>query len=190
MSARRVTAAAAALLAAATILLAPACGGGGGGGGPTEPPPPPPPTSGITFNPASTGGNSTVTLVRMGSGNDRLSLQVQANNVNDFYGAGFDVQFPTALFTFGGFDEGTFLGSGGNADAFQVAENPAGNLVIGATRLGAVGGASGSGTVMVLHFDAVANGNGQIAFSDAQAFDANGAPTGVSFSGGSVMVNR
>jgi hypothetical protein len=62
--------------------------------------------------------------------------------------------------------------------------------VVGASRLGAVGGASGSGTVMVLHFDAVANGNGQRGFSDANAFDSTGAPTGVSFSGGSVTVNR
>lgn len=186
----RLAVAAAALLAAATILIAPACGGGGGGGGPTEPPPPPPPTQGITFTPSSTGGTSTVTLVRVGSGPDRLSLQVQANSVTDLYGVSFDLRFPTALFSFGGFDEGTFLGSGGNDDAYQVAEAPAGNLVVGATRLGPVGGASGSGTIMVLHFNAVANGNGQITFSQAQAFDRNGAPTGVTFSGGSVTVNR
>lgn len=186
----RLSAAAAALLAAAAVLLAPACGGGGGGRGPTEPPPPPPPSQGITFTPGSTGGTSTVTLVRLGSDPNRLSLQVQANSVTDLYGVSFDLQFPTALFSFGGFDEGTFLGSGGNDDTYQVAESPAGNLVVGATRLGPVGGAGGSGTIMVLHLNAVGNGNGQISFSQARAFDRNGAPTGVTFSGGSVTVNR
>lgn len=197
MTARRLTglrgrraAAAAVLLAAAAVLLTPACGGGGGGGGPTQPPPPPPPPQGITFTPAGAGGASTVTLVRQGTDPNRLSLQVQANSVTDLYGVSFDLQYPAGLFDYGGFDEGTFLGSGGIDDSFQVAEAPDGNLVVGATRLGPVGGASGSGTILVLHLDVVAGGTGQITLSQAQAFDRNGAPTGVSFAGGSVTVNR
>jgi hypothetical protein len=145
---------------------------------------------GITFTGAGGGGTSTVTLVRQGSDPNRLSLAVQASSVNDLYGVSFDLRFPSAALRYGGFDEGTLLSEGGFDDTYQVAESTDGNLVVGATRLGAVGGATGSGTVMTLHFDAVANGNGEIAFAQPQAFDRNGAPTAVSFSGGSVTVNR
>lgn len=184
---RRAALAAAALSAAALILIAPACGGGGGGGGPTEPPPP---AAGITFTAAGGGGANTITLVRQGNDPNRLSLAVQANQVTDLFGVSFDLRFPSAALRYGGFDEGTFLPAGGFDDSYQVAESPTGNLVVGATRLGAVAGATGSGTIMTLHFDAVADGNGQIAFAQPRAFDRNGVPTAVGFSGGSVTVNR
>lgn len=187
---RSATLAAAALAFAALILIAPACGGGGGGGGPTEPPPPQPPPVGITFTAAGGGGANTVTLVRQGNDPNRLSLEVMANTVTDLYGVSFDLRFPSAALRFSGFDEGTLLSSGGVDDNYQVVEVPDGNLVVGATRLGAVGGATGSGTILTLHFDAVASGNGQIAFAQPQAFDHNGAPTAVAFSGGSVTVTR
>ncbi len=183
---RRAALAVAPLAAAALVLIAPACGGGGGGG-PTEPPPP---AVGITFTAAGGGGASTITLVRQGSDPNRLSLAVQANQVTDLFGVSFDLRFPSAALRYGGFDEGTFLPAGGFDDSYQVSESPDGNLVVGATRLGAVGGATGSGTILTLHFDAVANGNGQIAFAQPQAFDRNGAPTAVGFSGGSVTVTR
>lgn len=173
---------------AAAVLLAPACGGGGGGG-PTAPPPTPQPT--LTFAPSGAGGANSISLTRMGQGATRLSLEVRATGVTELYGVSFDLEFPSAVLDFVEFDEGPFLAGGGAFDtAVQVVESPAGNLVVGATRLGAVGGASGDGVLLVLHFDAVAAGNGTIAFDGPRAFDRNNPQVGVQWVGGSVQVTR
>lgn len=174
---------------AAALMLSPACGGGGGGGGgPTQPPAPQP---GITFNPAGSGGVNSISLTRVGQGGERLSLEVRATGVTELYGVSFDLGFPSAVLDFVDFDEGGFLAGGGAFDtAIQVAESPAGNLVVGATRLGSVGGASGDGVVLVLHFDAIAAGSGPLTFDDPRAFDRNNPQVGVQFVGGSVQVTR
>jgi len=174
---------------AAAVLLAPACGGGGGGGGgPTQPPPPQP---AITFTPSVGAGVNSIALARAGQGATRLSLEVRATGVNQLYGVSFDLGFPAAILDFAGFDEGGFLDGGGAFDtAVQVVETPAGNLVVGATRLGAVGGASGDGVLLTLHFDAVAAGSGPIAFDGPQAFDRNNPQVGVQWVGGNVQVTR
>jgi hypothetical protein len=172
---------------AAAVLLAPACGGGGGGGGPTQPPMPQP---GITFTPGGAAGANSVALVRVGQSTTRLSLELRATGVTDLYGVSFDLRFPSSALSFVDFDEGPMLLGGGIFDtAFQVVETPAGNLVVGATRLGGVAGANGDGVLLTLHFDARASGSGGIAFDGPQAFDRDGAQS-VQFIGGSVAVVR
>jgi len=173
---------------AAALLLAPACGGGGGGGGPTQPPAPQP---GITFTPAGAGGANSITLGRVGQSTTRLSLELRATGVADLYGVSFDLGFPNAVLAFDDFDEGTLLGAGGAFDtAVQVVESPPGNLVVGATRLGLVGGAGGDGVLLTLHFNAIASGGGAIAFDEPQAFDPDGPQNGVQWLGGNVQVIR
>jgi hypothetical protein len=68
-------------------------------------------------------------------------------------------------------------------------EAPAsGNLIVGVTRLGAVPGASGSGTLVTLRFRSIASGTGSLSFTRSEAVDADGRPIGgVSFVGGSVQ---
>ncbi len=172
---------------AAALVLGPACGGGGGGG-PTQPPAPQP---GITFTSAGAGGANSIALGRIGQSTTRLSLELRATGVADLYGVSFDLGFPSAVLAFDGFDEGPLLGGGGAFDtAVQVVESPSGNLVVGATRLGLVGGAGGDGVLLTLHFNAIASGGGPIAFDGPQAFDPGGPQNGVQWVGGSVQVIR
>lgn len=176
-----------AVFAGVLALIAPACGGGGGGGGPTQPPAP---QTGITFTPSGTAAGNSVSLSRQGQSTTVLTLQVDANQLTDLYGVSFDLRFPTAALTFTGFTEGGLLNAGGAATSAQVVESPPGNLVVGISRLGAVGGVTGSGTLLTLNFSAVASGNGALTFAGPQAFSSGGTIASTQFIGGSVQVIR
>ena len=180
----RITAARATLAGLAMLALLAACGGGGGGG-PTQPPPP---ASSLTFTPGGTAGGNVVLLARTGpTGGRELHLAVEAREVNGLYGAAFDLGFPAAVLDFEGATEGEFLARDGFQVSLQVAEE-SGNLIVGVTRLGAVPGASGTGTLVTLRFRAIGSGSGPLTFSRTQAVDADGRPVGgLAFVGGSVQ---
>ena len=170
--------------AAAGLWLA-ACGGGGGG--PTAPPPP---AQSLVFTAASGSSPTSVALLRSGTSASALTLEVRAQGVTDLYGVAFDLTYPASLLAFEGASEGAFLGQGGIATTVQVAEQP-GRLVVGATRLGVVGGVTGSGTLLILSFRAIAAGSGDIAFSDPSAVAATGNPVSdLDWLGGSVQITR
>ncbi len=69
--------------------------------------------------------------------------------------------------------EGTFLSENGAVEtAFEILRKPAGNLIVGVTRLGDVGGASGSGTLLTIEFEITdGGGQGDLIFSDNDAVD-------------------
>jgi hypothetical protein len=165
---------------ALAVLLANACGGGGGGG-PTAPPPPPtPPPLGIAFNPAGSPGANCVFLAAADTSNTTspLVVEVRANEFSDVYGVSFDLQFPSDLLRWerGDVTEGSFLGADGAVETeLLIDRRPAGNLVVGITRLGEVEGADGSGLLLTLEFQnrAVA-GSGDFSFSDNDLVDSSG----------------
>lgn len=163
-----------------------ACGGGGGGT-PTRPPPP----AGITFTPSGASGANSLALRRSPSStNTVLALELVATDVDDLFGLSFDLDYPANLLDFESSDEGSFLSTSGTvATTLQVAESGSGTLVVGQSRLGAVGGVSGSGVLLVLQFRGVGNGSGMLAFDRNEAFDPRGATQPVAWGGGSVQVN-
>ena len=166
-----------------------ACGGGGGGSGPT---PPPPPTTGVTFSPSTPSGANQVLMAHENPGSSTtFVLQINADQMTGLYGLGFDVTYPSAHLSFVSAEEGPFLQSGGAGTSLQVAELAPGTLIVGASRLGTVGTASGSGTIVRLTFSVGSTGNGTLAFANRSAFSANGAPRGdVVWFGGSLSVVR
>jgi hypothetical protein len=169
------------------VLFAVACGGGGGGGGPTSPPPT---NSSLTFTASGSSSGSAVLLSRNGSGADTLVLDVLVQGVSGVYGVYFDLVFPDGVLAYDGATEGGFLSAGGADTSLQVASQP-GNLVVGLSRLGAVGGASGSGTLVTLRFRAVGSGNGSIQFTRNQGIAPNGdVLSGLSWFGGTVQATR
>jgi len=173
-----------AVVATVAALALAACGGGGG---PTSPPPP---TQSLVFTPAGGSATGSVALLRSGAGANTLVLEVRAQEVADLYGVAFDLTYPASVLAFEGASEGELLRQGGIATSLQVAEQ-SGQLVVGATRLGVVGGVSGSGTVLTLTFRAVAAGSGDIAFVDPTAVAANGSLIGgLEWLGGNVQVVR
>ena len=174
------------LIVLLTVLLT-ACGGGGGGGGPTNPPPP---TPQIIFTPASASPTNAVALsTSAGTDANNLFLDVRATTVQDLFGVSFDLRVP-ALLRFTGRTQGTFLSAGGVQTAFQVTENPTGNLVIGLTRLGDTPGVDGSGLLMTLQFSASTAGTGAFEIMNGGAFDRAGQRLATSFVAGSVQVIR
>jgi hypothetical protein len=177
------------LSAAAVVLLGVACGGGGGGG-PTEPPPPPP---GVSFTPDGVSGPGTLVLRRSDSTTaERLVLELVATQVSGVYGIAFDLQYPTSVLQLDSVREEPFLSAGGSVQtALQVAESPAGNLVVGHTRLGPAPGVGGSGTMLTLTFRVLAAGTGALRFTGNEVFDAAGVPLGgIQWGAGTVTVNR
>ncbi len=168
------------------LLFGVACGGGGGG--PTAPPPPPP-TAGVTFTPSGVSGPQTLTLRRSPTSTDqRLVLELVAQEVTTVYGVAFDLRYPTSVLEFDAILEESFLGADGAVDTtLQIAESPAGNLIVGLTRLGRVPGASGSGVLLTLEFRVVGSGDGSLTFIGNEAIDPDGdALTGISWGAGSV----
>lgn len=175
------------VLMAIALVFAWACGGGGGGGGgtPTDPVP------GVTFTGASTGSNS-ISLVHANPGDANvLRLRVRANTVQDLYGVAFDLVFPETLLRFDAAVEGAFLSGAGGETALQVFQSAPGRLVVGATRLGPVAGASGSGNILEVELRILAAGSGSLGFENNRGFDSKGdAIAGLGWAGGTLRVIR
>ncbi len=163
-----------------------ACGGGGGGGPtqppgpPPPPPPPPPPETGVFFEPDGAPADATIYLaaedVTPLAG--PFLLRVEVEEIEDLYGLSFDLRFPSDLVRWeeGGTVEGDFLSESGDVEtSLLVDRDTAGNLIVGLTRLGDVGGASGSGTLVTLEF-AVRNveDRGRFRFRAEDAYNPDG----------------
>ncbi len=175
------------LLAGLALALVAAFGAGCGGGGgssptapPPPPPPPPPPTEGIAFTPDGVPGANTVYLDGVDTTDltSRFVVEVRANDVEDLYGVSFDLQYPTDLLTWrrGNFTEGSFLDEGGAVETeILIDRRPAGNLVVGISRLGDAPGVSGSGLLFSLEFvNEAVEGTGALTFSDNDVVDSAG----------------
>jgi hypothetical protein len=168
--------------ASAVVVLMVACGGGGSNPSPTAPPPPPPPpapTEGIFFTADGIPAGSTIYLEGQDTEDTTSSfvIEVRANDVEDLYGVSFDLQYPSDLLTWrrGKFEEGTFLSTGGAETEILIDRRPAGNLVVGITRVGDAEGVSGSGLLLSLEFvnEAIV-GAGVFSFSDNDLVDSFG----------------
>ncbi len=81
-----------------------------------------------------------------------FSLTINISSVTNLFGVAFDLNFNPSLIDYVSAIEGTFLSSGCQT-SLMTAENPAGKLIFGITRLGAsCGGVSGSGILATLNF--------------------------------------
>ena len=171
------------LLAALLAVALPSCGGSS----PTTLTPTPPPTT-ITLSGGGAPAVDSVALTLQGATSDRIALALFVNNVNDLYGAGVDRTFDPAVVAFDSFEAGTLLNGDGAAVSTQVSEPQSGTLVIGVTRVGAVPGITGSGTLIVLRFNAVTPGSTAVATDNSGAFDSAGAALATQFFGGTLTV--
>ncbi len=184
-----------ALLAASLGLLGlSACGGGGGGGGGTLPPtqPPTPPT-GATFTPDGPAGANSISLAAGQGGSATVFvLDVVETNVSDLYAVSVDIEFPNNLMNFrqNRTSEGVFLKGDDKAKTeLIIEERPAGNLVIGYSRLEQVDGVDGSGVLFSIEFTLVSSGSGSFDLLRTALVDPFGeTQDGVSWVGGSIRV--
>ncbi len=177
----------------AFLLLS--CGGGNNGGGNTPPPPPP---QGATFTPEAT--PSAPRIIVNGPSSRQvgtITIDVYADSISaPTYGVAFDMDFDPTIVTFNGSQQGVFLDKGFQpqlsyqaATATGAQPNP-GKLIVSATRLGNIGGVTGSGTIISLTFN-ILNKGGQtsLAFSNNNLLDVNGQPLpGINWSAGKITV--
>ena len=165
---------------AATLLAAMILPGCDGGGGSPTAPPAPVTTGGIIFSPATPEGAAIA--LRGDASGSTLEIEVYAVGVDDLYGLSFELRFPAALLRYESHGGGVFPG-------LEASEAAAGELLVGATHLGAVAGLSGGGAVAVVRFTAIANGEGRFEFGDEEAFDSFGDRLTLNWHGGTVAID-
>jgi len=163
---------------------------GCGGSTPTTPRPPttPPPPSVTFVADASNGGIDAIALSLTSSTAEAFTLALMASEVTDLFGYGVDITFDPAVVMFDTATMGTFLDGEGITVTTQITEGPVGTLVIGQSRVGAVPGMSGSGTLVSLDFRSVAPGTSTLSTSNDGAFDSTGAAMTTEFFGGTATV--
>jgi len=85
--------------------------------------------------------------------------------------------------------EGTFLSADGTDTVFLVSDTRGeGEIVVGLSRLGAVPGAQGAGTLATFEFEALSAGNAGFAFADANVKDPQAQNLPASFDAPTVMI--
>lgn len=159
------------------------------GSTPTTPRPPTTTPPSVTFvADASNGGIDAIALSLTSSTAEAFTLALMASEVTDLFGYGVDITFDPAVVMFDTATMGTFLDGEGITVTTQITEGPVGTLVIGQSRVGAVPGMSGSGTLVSLDFRSVAPGTSTLSTSNAGAFDSTGAAMTTEFFGGTATV--
>jgi hypothetical protein len=160
----------------------------GGSDSPTDPSP------AVAFSPDGAASAATFSL-RSGSGTrgSRLQLELVATGVTNLHSLSFVLTLPSNVVRLSGQSQGPFLAQNGVTPLLLVLQLPApfqGALVTDA-RPNGTAAVSGSGVVMTLELEAVANGSGRITLDSAEASDAQDQPIGgLRWIGGTVTVNR
>lgn len=106
---------------------------------------------------------------------ENITFQIEISEVSNLYGFEFDLNYDPNILWFAGAEEGTFLNAD-NEGTFcketEVSETEAGNHVsVACTRIGSVGGVSGSGALESLTFSAVADGTAQPTLANIKLID-------------------
>lgn len=118
------------------------------------------------------------------SNDNTLAINVKANNTSNVYGTVFDVDFDSTKMTYESYAAGNYLENGGATVTYMLTPS-SGKLIVGISRLGTVGGVSGSGTIVTLKFKAVAAGVASVDFSNNTVRDSgNQSIQGVTWNGG------
>lgn len=105
-----------------------------------------------------------------------ISVVITVDGATNVGHAPFHVRFNPAVLRFVSGAEGSFLASDGSPTAFFATATSAGeSVVVGLSRLGNVGGVSGSGDLCLLQFEVVGSGHSSLAFARAKVRDASNA---------------
>jgi hypothetical protein len=170
---------------AALLLLA--CGGGGHS--PTEPS-----AAVISFTADSAAPARSFSLRRgNGTNGTHLQLELVATDVTDVHSLDFVLDLPANIVRLEGQRQGPFLTQNG-VIALLIAlplPGPFNSVLITDTRANGASGVSGSGVVLTLELEALANGSGRIELEVPEARDSQDRPLGgLSWIGGTVTVAR
>ena len=103
---------------------------------------------------------------------ETFAVQVKIDNGSDIFAVPFDIRYDPAILEVVGLYESTYLKKGGGQTTFLTSINrDKGNITVGLTRLGRIGGVSGSGTLMSVTFRALKRGSAFLSFANGKPMD-------------------
>jgi hypothetical protein len=165
-----------------------ACGGGGGSGSGVV-------TSNLTPSFVADQVDASGGAVSMTGDSivgDVITIGILVTDVNDIYGAAFDVTYDPAIAAFQGWAPGTLLEQDGNRPNYAVDAPQPGAVVVGASRTGNVPGVKAGGKTLIrLTFRVLQPGSARLSFRFASITDNRIPPEeipGLSWFGGSLVV--
>jgi len=104
----------------------------------------------------------------------QVTVQVNVSNVTDLFGAPFYLRYDPARLEVVSASEGGFLNNDGQSTVFLKSIDAVnGEVIVGVSRLGAVGGVSGSGSLMSITFKAKASGPVTLSLQNVDFRDAH-----------------
>jgi len=163
--------------------------GGGGSGSPTENP------AAVIFFTADGAASSRSFSLRRGNGTSgtHLQLELVATEVTNVHSLDFVLELPPNIVRFDGQRQGSFLSQNGASAVLVALQLPAplNGVLISDVRPNGASGVSGSGVVLTIELEALANGSGRIDFEIPEASDPQGrALDSLRWISGSVSVQR
>jgi hypothetical protein len=120
---------------------------------------------------------------------DQLSVQVMVTNVTNLFGAPFYLDYDPSRLEVVSAAEGGFLKNDGQSSVFlNSIDASKGMVIVGASRLGAVGGVNGSGSLAVVTFKATASGPVTLTLHNVDFRDASLAKIPVLLQTGHILI--
>jgi len=172
-------------LVVALIVIGTACGGGSGGGVIEQ-------GFSAGFTAAEpTPGQDTIAAAENGSSGALVTVAITLTDTSGVYGADFDLSYDADMADWVGSSAGSLLEQGGQTPFYDVQEPTPGQLVVVATRQGAVPGADATGTVTIIEltFAVEEVGSSSISYQANIVWDDQLPPqpiSGISWFGGSL----
>ena len=119
-----------------------------------------------------------------------LVVEVVIQNATDVGSVPFHLRYDFSVLQFvGPATEGPFMGSDGAKTVFLATDTGGGGeIIVGLSRMRAAQGATGSGTLAIFQFQAVAPGDAGFAFSGASVTDPQARPLPAAFNKAHVTV--
>lgn len=113
---------------------------------------------------------------------DEFTLSIQADQTRDLYSAPFYLQYDPQVIELISLTEGKFLNQDGKPTAFIYSVDPdTGRVIVGLSRLGEVGGVSGSGALASATFRAKKPGTALLTFQNVDFRNTRFEPVPVNF---------
>jgi len=120
---------------------------------------------------------------------ETFTVQVRIDNGSNVFAIPFDINYDPNILEVTGLREGAYLKKGGGQTTFLNSIDKArGKITVGLTRLGRIGGVSGSGSIMSVEFKALRRGTGSLSFTNGRPMDAGLNALPVEFASGRIRI--
>lgn len=145
----------------------------------------------VTVEAAIPGGTVLLVAEKTVKVGDVFTVPIDVSDVNDLFGFQFDLSYDSSVLEFVSIEEGSFLNRGGTVATFCIDAEVTPGLIRNAACVvqePTAGGASGSGTLMLVTFKALKKGATSLVLSNALLSDSNSDPISFTANDGKVTV--